>query len=121
MKNSFIELVLAYLKGDEAEAKAIRIQKRGAAILKCEISVLESNVLKQQDKVEQAKENLMKATINNGSAEFEEDKYMSGLVKAQNEFKTAQNELEALEKKLAFFKERMAFVQGDEAKVSARK
>lgn len=121
MTNSFIKLILAYLKGDEAEAKAIRIQKRGSAVLGIEISSLRSKILQVEDQVEQCKEELTRATINNGDISFSEDTYITRMISAKNNLVQHENKLKDLREKLEFFEERKAFVEGKEAKVEAKK
>lgn len=119
--NTFIKLVIATIMGDDATAKAIRIQKRASTVLGIEIASIESAILQKEDNVEQAKEALLQATINQGSTNFSESSYTQRIICAKNRLVEQSKQLEELREKLEFFKERKAFVEGDEAKDKAKK
>lgn len=114
--NSFIKLMIAYLAGDSSEAKAIRIQRRAAAILKCEIAATESQILKDEEAVISAEEALHFQTLNQGNAEINEDIYIRALIEAHNAQVKVKNQLKENQKKLEFLKDRLAFVEGKEEK-----
>lgn len=99
----------------------IILSRRGSAVLGIEISSLKSQILQEEDKLEQAREELLKATVNNGSSDFAEDTYVRRLIEAKNALTQCENKLKDLQEKLTFFEERKAFVEGKDAKVEAKK
>lgn len=91
---NFVDLAVAIIKGDDAEAKAIKIQSRASKIVKSQLSAYELEKSSAEDTVEEAKENYNLALVNNGEVITNNESYLQGLVDA-----TAV--LEAAEEKLA--------------------
>lgn len=111
-KISFIDRVIAVIKGDDATVKAAKIQKKAKSLLKIEISNLENDIIKQEDAIEDAKERYNKAVINFGNTDFS-DRYVERLTDYYNEWKEAEDRLEQQKEQLAFYKEVLADVSGE--------
>jgi len=89
----YVKLFVALVKGDDAEATAIRNQKSSAAALKSEVSLLEGTKVDLERKVEIAKENSEKAFLNNGKSEFDRVEYITGVKNAYYNEKVAEKAL----------------------------
>lgn len=111
-KISFIDRVIAAIKGDDATVKAAKIQKKAKSLLKIEISNLENNIIKQEEAIEDAKERYENAVINFGETDFS-DSYVERLTECYNEWKKAEDKLEQQNEQLAFYKEVLADVSGE--------
>lgn len=72
----FLSLVVAVIKGDDAQAKAIKIQKKAIAGLTAQIAIKNAATLTLEDNVEQAEEALALGRINNGEAITNIDDYI---------------------------------------------
>lgn len=90
----FLKLAIALIKGDDAEATALRIQKRAVAALKAQIAAKEAHTLTLEDVLESALENLEKRTVNNGVLIEDNITYITELLKAQRAIKEAEEKLE---------------------------
>lgn len=103
-----LDLILSYLKGDNEEVKAVKIEKKAKALFKIQISRMENALLRAQDKVEEAKENYNKALVNDGSIEFSEEDYVNRVIKARQEILDAEENLSHTYETLEFLKETYA-------------
>lgn len=99
---SFMSQLLAYLKGDDAQAKAERIYRKAKAALKSQLATLEAETLKKQDAVEAATEQLDLARMNHGALIEDYNRYVSNLVNAKNRLTEAEEDLKNHEAAVAF-------------------
>lgn len=109
--NSFIKQFVAVVKGDDAEALAIKTQRTAESGLKSQIAQLQGDLIGLEDEVENAEESHKLAIINNGEplSTNDRNKYVQSIidtkirsiesVEALEEHKL---KIEVLEKALAF-------------------
>lgn len=95
-KISFIEKIVAYIKGDDATVKAAKIQTKAKSYIKMEIGNADVALLKAQDEIDSAQERLDNYICNNGSTDFKDD-YVDLIVKAQNDLEDKKAEKESIE------------------------
>ena len=105
-KLNFIERVVAFLKGDDKEVVAANIKRKALSYLKAATGNYDVMLIKADEEIESAQENLEKALMNNGSTEFTED-YISNLVEANNRLLVAQEKKKAVEETKEFLKEQL--------------
>jgi len=77
---NFVKLIIALITGDDAQATAIKIQKKAAAALTAQIAVKNAFTLSLEENVEQAEERLQLARINNGELITNTDVYIKNLL-----------------------------------------
>ena len=109
----FIQLIIAHLKGDDAEVAALKIQKQATARLKQHLASMEGDRLSLEENIESAKENIGLSIINNGNSiadTNEGNTYVRGIVKANQNLQDCQDALEAHDKTVAILKEALAKV-----------
>lgn len=111
---SFFKQVLATIKGDTAEATAEKIYRGAVSAFNVQISALTGDQISLEDKLEAAKENLEKATINNGNLIEDRARYINNILSAQNDVTSAEEALDKHKAKLAFLKKRMAALDKEE-------
>lgn len=109
MKN-YVKSVIAIITGDDAEAKALKIQRQAESGLKTQIASLEGDTISFEDAVTDAEEALEKATFSNGELFTDRNQYVRDLIQCQNNLTTAKQNLEAHTAKLDFLKERLQIV-----------
>lgn len=102
---SFIKQFVATVKGDADEVKAQKAYRRAVAGLKTQISSLEGETVMKEDAVENFKDILHKAKVNNGNEISDPNAYVSALVSAKNDVTKAEDDLERHLKKINFLKE----------------
>lgn len=93
-KKTFVDLVIALIKGDDAEVKAIKIQKKAIATLKAQIAVKKAHTLNLEEKVEGAQEVLSMARINSGKVITDGEEYISNLLRANKGLKFAEEAMQ---------------------------
>lgn len=108
---NFIKLVVAIITGDDAQATALKIQRKASAILTAQIAVKVARTLELEEVVENATEAVGLALINNGELITYGENYVSTLNKAQNTLNAAQDSLEAHLETITFLEEKLALVQ----------
>ena len=101
---SFVELAIAVIKGDDAKATALKIQKQAKNALVPQIAVKESITSDLEDQIDQRKENVKLYLVNNGKVITDRDTYIKDLLTIN------QGILEA-EEKLADHLADIAFLQ----------
>lgn len=119
-KITFLDRVIALVKGDDATAKAAKIQKKAKSLLKIEISQLENQILKQEDIISDCKEAYENSVMNDGSTDFNDD-YVEVLTVRYNAWKEAEDELSRMKEQLEFYKEVLADVSGESSKKNFEK
>ena len=102
--NSFMTQFAAAIKGDNVEVQAAKTWRQAESGLKVTIAALEGDVIKLEDNVTNAQENLDGARINNGKSITNREYYIDGLVSAKNVLNAAEKELKAHNAKLDFLK-----------------
>jgi hypothetical protein len=104
---SFIDQVTAVLKGDTAEATAIKIQRQANSALEVQIAVNNGKTVGLEDRVDSAIEALQLAKINSGVliSEGTGDDYVQRLIIAMNNVTDAEDVLEEHLKTIEFLKD----------------
>lgn len=111
---SFFKQVFAILKGDTDEARAEKIYRGALSAFNVQIAALTGDQISLEDKLEAAKENLEKATINNGNLIDDRAQYINNILSKQNDVTSAEEALDKHKAKLAFLKKRMAALDKEE-------
>lgn len=112
-QKTFIDLVIAIIKGDDAEVLAIKIQKKAVATLRAQIAVKEAHTLHLEDLVDSCQEVLNKSRINSGKLITSGEDYILSLMVAEKDLKESISVLEA-------HKEDIKFLEGELASVSSK-
>jgi len=102
---SFVKEFIAIVNGDNAEAAAQKALRQAESALKTQIASLEGDTISKEDAVEQAKETLSKAIVNNGTGISNRDAYVQNLLSSKNNVTKAEEALELHKEKIAFLKE----------------
>jgi N-methylhydantoinase B/oxoprolinase/acetone carboxylase alpha subunit len=102
---SFVKEVVAIIQGDNAEATGQKILRQAESAFKTQIAALNGDTIALEDKVEDAKENLRLARLNNGVVISDRNDYVRKLLEAQNALTAAEEALETHNEKLAFLEE----------------
>ena len=108
--NSFVELVVAMLQGDNAKVTAVKIQRKAKVELKSQIAVKEAHTLTLEENVEQAEEALQKARLANGEIITSGETYISNLLHAKRNLASAEITLGNHKETVKFLKEELALV-----------
>jgi len=103
--NSFISQFTSLIKGDGAEVQAAKAWRSAESALKVQIASLSGDLIRKEDAVEQAQENLVKARINSGSQITDRDQYIATLLSRKESLTKVTKELEAHQKTIAFLQE----------------
>ena len=106
---NFLKLAVAIITGDDAEAKAIKIQSKAKAAIKAQIAVKQAEILDLEENLQTAKENLEKALANNGNLIDADGKerYITGLFSANEKLERAQKALDATNGDVTFLEIRL--------------
>lgn len=104
--NSYLEQFAAFVKGDDAKVQAIKAQRAVDSALRLAIAQKDGETIRLENKIEKAKDALLKARMNNGSPDIDEPtEYVNALIQAKNDLTLAEEELEAHKSLLEFLKE----------------
>lgn len=103
--NSFCKEFVAIIKGDDAEVRAQKAWRQCESGLKVQIAALKGDVIAKEDKVENAKEALGLARVNNGQLISDRETYVANLIDAKNRLTKAEKELEQHNAQIAFLEE----------------
>jgi DNA repair exonuclease SbcCD ATPase subunit len=101
---SFVKQFIATVQGDDVKAQAEKVYRQAESALKTQIASLEGDTISYEDKVEEAKENLSNARINNGKLITDRSSYVANLITSRNEVTEATEALDRHKKKLEFLK-----------------
>lgn len=101
----FVKQIIATIKGDEAEATAIKIQRQATNALTPQIAVKEAMVYDLEEAINTAKEKLSNVTINFGKPIEDREQYIRDLFKAKEAVIDAEEALEDHEAEIEFLKE----------------
>jgi DNA repair exonuclease SbcCD ATPase subunit len=107
---TFVEQFVALVKGDDAKATAAKVQRQAISACKSHIPAWEGDTIALEDNIERAKEQLNRARINFGEEIRDRSKYISNVVKMQNNLIEAEEALEAHLKKIEFIKENLEII-----------
>ena len=102
---SFVKEVVAIIKGDDAEATGQKILRAADSAFKTQIASLHGDTISLEDKVEEARETLTLARINNGKLITDRNQYISSILIAKNYLTDAEDILNEHLAKLAFLQE----------------
>ena len=108
---SFVKEIISLLKGDDAEATAQKVLRQADSAFKTQIASLTGDTIALEDKLEDAKEALRLARLNNGQLINDRNSYVSSLLRAQNNLIDAEEALEAHNNKLQFLREQAALLE----------
>jgi len=108
---SFVTEIVCLLKGDDAEATGQKILRQADSAFKTQIASLTGDTISLEDAVEEAKEALRLARLNNGELISNRNYYISNLLAAQNNLVEAEEALEAHAAKLAFLNEQAELLE----------
>jgi hypothetical protein len=106
-KCGFVDLFVAYVKGDDAEVLAIKTKKQATAGLKVQIANMEGDTEDFNQKIEDAKENLAAARINFGNRIEDRSAYVKTLVGAYNAVGDAEEDFKSHLDTVSFLKEEL--------------
>lgn len=106
---NYVKLFIAFVKGDEAEATAIKNQAKAIALIKAQIAQKEAKRLSLVEDVSEMETNLVNARLNGGELIGKNaDLYLSNLVNAYEKLDSTKQSLENLDKEIEFFKNELA-------------
>ena len=108
---SFVKEVIAILKGDDAEATGQKILRQADSAFKTQIASLTGDTISLEEDVEEAKESLRLARLNNGELISNRNNYISNLLSSQNKLVDAEEALEAHFSKLNFLQEQASLLE----------
>jgi hypothetical protein len=110
---SFIKGFVAAIKGDDAEAQAAKVWRQAESGLTMQIAALKGDLIRKEDAVTDAQENLDSARINSGKQITDRDGYVSNLISAKENLVRAEKQLEAHQKTIAFLEEEYANLKAE--------
>ena len=108
---SFVKEIVALLKGDDNEATAQKILRQADSAFKTQIASLTGDTISLEDAVEDAREVLRLARLNNGQVISNRNSYISSLLSSQNRLVEAEEALEVHLAKLAFLNDQAALLE----------
>ena len=105
---SFVKEVVAILQGDNAEATAQKILRQADSAFKAQIASLNGDTIALEDRMEDAKEKLRLAKLNNGEQITDRNQYIRNLLNAKNALTEAEEVLEIHKETIEFLMEQHA-------------
>ena len=112
---SFIKQAIAAIQGDDAAVLAEKIHRGARSAVSSQLSLLDGSLMDLEDAVEDAKEALRLARLNNGERVDDKNKYIKKLLDSHNTIVEAEDALEAHRSKIAFFQSELAELDSEEA------
>lgn len=91
--NRIGKLIIATIKGDDAEITRLKIVNKGISAFTSQIAVKEAITLDLKEKIEEAKHAVDLSLINNGNTIGERETYLSNYIKATEDLETAEEAL----------------------------
>jgi len=110
---SFVNQVIAIIKGDNAEAIAAKIWRQADSAFKVQIASLGGDIVVKEDAVTNAEENLAKKLVNNGKEITNRDTYIADIISAKESLKQAEKQLAAHKETIAFLEEQYALLKAE--------
>ena len=111
--NSFAKQFVAIIKGDDAEAKATKVWRQAESAFKVQIAALGGDLIRKEDAVTQAEENLSKRLVNHGNEITDRDAYIANLISAKESLKQAEKQLLAHKETIAFLEEQYDLLKAE--------
>lgn len=111
--NSFVKQFSAILKGDDNEAKALKVWRQCESAFKVQIAALGGDLIRKEDSVSQAEEKLAKVLVNGGNEINDRDQYIANLISAKEGLKVAEKQLAAHKETIAFLEEQYALLKAE--------
>lgn len=106
----FIQLVIAAVKGDDAAALGIKIQKTAIAQIRAQVAAKSAHTLTLEDNLEVAKEALANARINNGVLITDSVAYIRTLLLTNKGIEKAEEAIKNHEKEIEFLTEQLSLI-----------
>ncbi len=106
----FVKGFVAEVKGDDAEAEAMKALVQADSALSSQIPSLKGDTVDLKMRVTDAETRLHLATVNSGKRISDRPAYVKGMLDAQNELTLAQDALKKHEAKITFLEERLAYI-----------
>ena len=91
--NRIGKLILATIKGDDAEATRLKIVNKGISAFKSQIAVKEAITLDLEEKVEESKGAVDLALINNGSPIGDRETYLVNYIESTKKLEESKKAL----------------------------
>lgn len=91
--SSFVQQVIATIKGDDAQATAIKIQRQAENTLTAQIAVRNSLTYDFEEKVETVRLRIDEILSNKGNLIEDKEQYIRNILSLDSELKEAQEEL----------------------------
>jgi len=110
---SFVNQVIAIIKGDNAEAIAAKIWRQAESAFKVQIAALGGDLIRKEDSVSQAEEKLAKALVNSGNEINDRDQYIANIISAKESLKQAEKQLTAHKETITFLEEKYALLKAE--------
>lgn len=110
---SFINQVVAIIKGDDANATAMKIWRQADSAFKVQIASLNGDLVSLEDAVANAQEHLTKRLVNYGKEITNRDQYIDNLREAKESLKKTERELAAHKATIAFLEEQYALLKAE--------
>jgi len=111
--NSFIKQFIATLKGDDNEVLAQKVWRQVDSALSSQINALSGDQIDYETKVEEAKEALTIARVNDGKLITDRSSYVSNLIYKKNLLTQAEEDLVSLQEQITFLKEEYETLKKD--------
>ena len=99
---SFINSFVTLVSGESDTVLAEKVWRQAESALASQIPALKGDLVTLEDKVEEAKEVLAKARLNNGTLINRRESYVEGLLIAKNAVTIAEENLADHKEKIAF-------------------
>lgn len=100
----FLALAIAVIKGDDAEATAIKIQRTSIAVLTAQLAAKVLHTMMLEGKIVSAEEKLKEARVNSGALITDYDSFVRNLLAANQVVEAAKETLELHQKEVEFLK-----------------
>ena len=110
---SFVNQVIAIIKGDNAEAIAAKIWRQADSAFKVQIAALSGDIVAKEDAVTNAQEVLNKSLVNNGKEITNRDLYIENIISAKKTLTQAEKQLAAHKETIAFLEEQYALLKAE--------
>ena len=111
---SFINSFVALVSGESDTVIAEKVWRQAESALASQIPALKGDLVALEDKVEEAKEALEKARLNNGQLIEKRENYVAGLLIAKNAVTIAEQDLQDHKDKIAFLEEELVNLSAEE-------
>jgi chromosome segregation ATPase len=107
---SFVNQFVALVKGDDSAVVAEKVFRKAKSALTASLAVAEGESVNLEEAISEAQENLDKARVNYGNAEFTNNSYISNLSQARERLEEAESNFELHQEKLTILKEELALL-----------